>query len=313
MICMSVLSAPASAAAEHTVPVTDPGWNWIATAPYDNSALSATACLACGPQSSGSYTAEGSGFIILGVTGPYALVDGHKRRMGKIRLSIDGQVKTEVSMAHGQFDPDVDVTSVTGLPGGKHQIKIDAVDGWVVVAGVRVISADSTVSADKAPSTADAPKSLLRGDIPQGVYRIVPTTAPLLALDVKDFKTDDGTGIQLWTGNTSIRQPNQWLQFTRISQGHYHISPTSDTIELLSLMPGTTSNRATHIWRDMELDAQVWLLVPQGYGMWRLSPQSEPTLALTCGMGTNDGIAVDSEPWAGYQTQMWRITDQMPR
>jgi len=309
VLLSGLFAAAAAASSERLVPVADPGWTWTAAVTYDNSALSPSACMACGPESAGSYSTSGTGFVVLGLTGPYASVGGHRRRMGKIRLSIDGQVKTEVSMSHTSFDADVNVTSVTGLPAGKHDIKIEALDGWVIVSGVKVVN---DAAADKTPAD-DPSQAVALGDIPPGVYRLVPITAPLLTLDVKDFKTDDGTGIQLWTGNTSVAQNNQWFHVTRVSHGHYQVCPIADTGELLSIMPGSTTNRATHIWRDVKNDAQVWLLNPQEGGSWRLIPASDPTYALTSAGGTSNGVGVDSEPWAGYPTQLWRITDQMPR
>ena len=313
VLCIfSLVSIPSTARAD-TTSVNAPGWTWHNMTAYDDPSLTNSTGLAGGPSADGAYTFHGTGVILYGVTGPYVSVDGRRHRTGSVRLSIDGQTKTEVSMLHDDFDAGVNVTSVTGLPNASHDIKIEPIGGWVILTAIEVVSGDAPKAADVPDAKDGVGEKLKLGDIPTGYYRIVPATATAQTIDVKDFKTDDGTQIQLYTGNTSIKQPNQWFLFKMLTPGHYSVSPVSDATEMLSLMPGTEPHFPTNIWRNVHTDSQVWLLVPEMNGTWRLSPSYRPALCLTAGAGYSNLAAVDSEPWGNFSSQFWIITPEMPR
>jgi hypothetical protein len=273
-------------------------------------AMSGSAAMAGGPSTDGTIPFHGGGVIVYGLTGATVQVDGHRHRIGSVRVSIDGQVRTMASMQRSDTEPDTDVTSVTGLPDGDHTLKIEPVGGWIAVNSIKVLPGATPTPSDKPAASAKPDDGPTLGDVPDGYYRLVPVNAPTMTLDVKDNKTFDGTPMQLWTGNTSIKQPNQWFYFTQVSSGHCRITPVSEPGESMSALPGG----GVALWHDAGNDAQLWLLIPLANGEWRLSPASQPDLALSLTAGrTDNGAPITAQTWNVYGMDRWRITDQMPR
>jgi len=125
----------------------DSGWTWNQMTSLEDIGLAKGSGHAGGPGSYGVYTFSGTGVDIYVMRGSSVSVDGHVHRIGKLKISIDGHEKADVSLTATATDYNVSAFNVTGLPSKLHVLQIEPESGWAVVDYIRV-SADGSPDAN---------------------------------------------------------------------------------------------------------------------------------------------------------------------
>ena len=284
----------------------DAGWTWSGFVEYDDSQLHGGTAHAGGAGNYGVYTFTGSGVDVIVMKGPSITIDGRHHRLGNMQVSIDGHLKSDESTQKTTADYNVDGFSATGLSNGIHVLKIDPEDGWVVVDYIRVHTgsdADDPEHIDGATGeSAGSPVT-----IPEGNYRIYPRIAPASDLDDKDWKTDDGNPLQIWTNGD--HQQNQWFHLTPLGSGKYWMAPQVAPQEAVTMLVANPDGTIpSGIWKFTQHPAQVWIISDTKDGWCRLSPSNAKSLALTVSDGRpTDGTSVILQTWRTDPSQEWAI------
>lgn len=125
----------------------DPGWTWSGMSPYSNPGLVKSTGHAGGPGGYGVYTFFGTGVEVVVMRSPSIEVDGQFHRCGKLKISIDGHLKTEAA-ASGNVEFNDIVYSAAGLAPKNHVLQLEPEDGWAVIDCIKVINDPSAPSAD---------------------------------------------------------------------------------------------------------------------------------------------------------------------
>lgn len=291
--------APAPATTPTNVGVNDPGWTWSGMSEYDDPEIPSGQGRAGGPGTSGTYSFTGTAVSIFVLRCPVVAVGGRQHRTGSLRISIDGRPQHVISVSSSDSECNVDACDVTELANTLHVLQLEPVDGWAIVCGIKIGGQSDTTPTQK----------LVGASIPDGEYRIFPTSAPTQTLDVVDRATTDGTLLQIWVQTTTYQQENQWFHITQTGPGLYSIHPLNAPTEAISVFrtPGAPQ-ATTGIWNDVSNPAQTWIMAVVAPATYRLSPEIDQNLALTVsgGMMAN-GTKVICKPWADGSDQQWQI------
>jgi len=156
---LSALSTAASASNTTTIDDGVPGWVWAGMSEYDDSRLVGGTAHAGGPGTSGDYTFQGDSVRVLVMRGTVITVDGARHRLGKLRVSIDGNVKDTVDTSAIDDEYQTSVFSAAGLGPGNHVLTLESVGGWTVIDAIEVGGVESTAAPVIAvdPSSVDLP------------------------------------------------------------------------------------------------------------------------------------------------------------
>jgi len=281
------------------------GWTWSGFVEYDDSQLHGGTAHAGGPGNYAVYTFTGTSVDVIVMKGPSITIDGRHHRVGSMQVSIDGHLKGDESLRSDSPDYNVDGFSASGLSSGIHVLKIDPQDGWVVVDYIRVHTGDSSDDPGKLDD-----KAVPAGPpviIPEGNYRIYPRLSSTSTLDDKDWKTDNGTPLQIWKNGD--HQKNQWFHLTPLGHGKYWMATEQSPNRAMTMLaPNADGSLPVGIWDFTEHPAQIWLITQTDDGWCRLSPSNAKSLALTVSRGsTNDGTPTLCEPWRTDASQEWAI------
>jgi len=153
------LSALSIATSTPTIDDGAPGWVWAGMLEYDDSRLVGGSAHAGGPGTSADYTFQGDSVHVIGMRGTVIDINGARHRLGKLRVSIDGNVKDTVDTSAIDDEYQTSVFSAAGLGPGNHVLTVESVGGWTVVDAIEVGGAESTAAPVIAvdPSSVDLP------------------------------------------------------------------------------------------------------------------------------------------------------------
>jgi hypothetical protein len=189
-------SAPASISSNVSlIDDADAGWTWSGMVPYSNVGLAKSTGHAGGPGSYGVYTFDGTGIDIVVMRAPSVNVDGRSHKMGKLKISIDGHLKAEVSASSTDDDFNFSAYSVDGLPSKYHVVQLEPDAGWAVVDYIRVRNGSEGTGASPADPSNGLPSVLFSSK-----------ATPLSAINAVDYRSnvegfDAGIGPELQIGN----------------------------------------------------------------------------------------------------------------
>ena len=282
-----------------------PGWTWSGFVDYEDSQLHGGSAHAGGPGNYAVYTFTGTSVDVYVMKGQSIAIDGRRHRLGSMQVSIDGHLKGDESVRSDSPDYNVAGFSASGLPSGIHVLKIDPQDGWVVVDYLRVNSGDSSDDPGRLDDkAAPAGPPVI---IPEGNYRIYPRLSAASTLDDKDWKTENGTPLQLW--KIGDHQKNQWFHLTPLGHGKYWMAPEQIPSRAMTMLaPNPDGSVPVGIWDYTEHPAQIWLITQTDDGWCRLSPSNAKSLALTVQRGNiSDGTPTLCELWRMDASQEWVV------
>lgn len=154
----NVVSAPAGGIVPSNgiVDDADSGWTWSAMTPYSDPGLSGGSGRAGGAGGYGVYTFNGTGVDVYAMRATTIDVDGRVHRVGKLKVSIDGHEKADVSLVTPEKDFNFNAYSISGLTPKIHVLQVEPDDGWAVVDYIHVTSPSDMSSPSDGGAPADA-------------------------------------------------------------------------------------------------------------------------------------------------------------
>jgi len=291
-----------SVAGRQTIDDNAPGWVWKGMSECADSQMLCGTGHAGVIGTSGAYAFNGTGVEVYCVAAPTLKVDGRIRKVGRLKVTIDGQDKGSTSVALPNTTYNCKAFSIAGLPSKSHVVEVSADGGVVVVDYIVVLQADPPV---KAESSSD---DSTQGKIPEGDYRLFPTISPSKCLDVEGIKQADGTQAMLYALN---KGPNQTWHILPLGHGTYRLSPLNSPGSALTVLGPYYNKKGvpiTGIWTYMSAPNQIWKITSSDGQQFRLSSASSPDLIL----GVEDGVGKDNNRIEVYKdmslgAQMWWI------
>jgi len=136
------------------------GWTWSGMNSVSDPGYTGGAAHAGGIGTFGIYTFQGTRIQVYTMSGPAVVVNGRPHKMGKLRVSIDGKIKSTVSLLQTDQSFEVQACDIPGLSDGNHVLQVEPVGGWVVVDEIRVFgksgNADTHAVEDTTATTSGA-------------------------------------------------------------------------------------------------------------------------------------------------------------
>lgn len=277
------------------------GWVWSGMSEISDPQMSGGGGHSGGLGTSGAYTFTGTGCQVYCVAAPSAPVDGRLRKMGRVKVLIDGEEKVTVSVALREPEYNYKAYEITGLTAKNHVVEIRAEAGAILFDYINVLSNPVSNPADADEKSPRDGKTIAEGD-----YRLFPTLAPSKCVDVEGIKEADGTNTILHPLNDG---PNQIWHIVSLGKGMYRLSPKNAPQSALTVLgPGYNKNGVpiVGIWAFVGAPNQVWKISSSDGQQFRLSPVSAPDVTL----GVEDGTTKDDNRIEVYKfsnpgVQLW--------
>ena len=268
----------------HNVDDTADGWVWSGMTECADTQLLGGTGHAGMAGTSGAFTFVGTGVQVYCVAAPSIKVGGRIRKMGRIKVSIDGVEKGSANLAQAEIEYSRKAVEVSGLPAKNHVVEIVAEGGAAVVDYITVL--DSTAArTDRADASSAKNAAISEGD-----YRLFSTAAASKCIDVEGIKQSDGTQAMLYQLN---RGPNQTWHIVPLTSDTYRLSPWNSPSSALTVL-GSGYNKngvpITGIWTFAGTSNQIWKITSDDGQQFRISPLCSPDLAL----GVEGGLPKDN-------------------
>lgn len=140
----AVLSAPVStdksgeaAMASRLIDDTDQGWSWSDMTTMEDPGFTGGTAHTGGPGASGDITFTGTSIEIYVMRGSDVTVGDRTHKVGRLKVSIDGVPNQPISLTHPGTVYNYCAFSQTGLSAGKHDLRVEADAGWIVIDYIR--------------------------------------------------------------------------------------------------------------------------------------------------------------------------------
>jgi len=139
-VCSCWAQTPSAAPAAVRVDDKAPGWIWDRMSSCTSLSSTIASAHAGGPGSSATYIFTGTGVTIYGVPARTVEVNNVVYRTGKLRVTIDGQVKGEFPEYAAGQSPDAPLCTIRNLAYANHSIYLEPVDSWAGVSSLNLNS-----------------------------------------------------------------------------------------------------------------------------------------------------------------------------
>lgn len=150
------------------------GWVWSGMTIHGDPNCYGGSAHAGGPGSFGTYTFYGTGVTVYVTRGPIIIQGDIAHKTGELRVSIDGEVKGEVSLSNSSTESRFAAFTEQGMPAKNHVITLGAVAGWVDIDYLDVFT-DPDTPAASSPSDEHA-TSTSRPDGALSTITLVPAS-----------------------------------------------------------------------------------------------------------------------------------------
>jgi hypothetical protein len=279
----------------HTVDDADLGWIWNGMDSFNDPQLHDESAHAGGPGGYGAFTFHGVAVEVYGMRGPALVIDGRSHKLGRLKVSIDGQAVATIAEKSTEVEYNAFITKVDGLTNSNHVLQVAPDAGWAVVDYI-VVHSTSAETKDGTPSSASA--------IHARYYRIVPRIATDMCLDVANMSYADGTIFEIF--QRTAMSPTIW-EIIPLGNERYRLSPAYAPTQAMTLGPISDAVRTPVPVLQPYTGApeqQFFILPFDGY--YRIAPtfNADETLNVSDNVTAN-GTHVIGYDWVQAADEEW--------
>lgn len=275
------------------------GWIYNGVNPYDDPNFKNGTSHAGGPGSYAAFTFAGTSVDIFGLCAPAIKIDGRTRRLGRVKVSIDGKAVTETSLQSKEVVYDFNIASITGLKKGNHVLQVEPLEGWIVVDYIVLNSKPDQLSTSEKRNIKAA---IVDQIIPEGDYYLSPKNAPDKFLETATGETSNNTKLQIYTYASNHMQI--W-HVSQLDNGFYKISPNANPDAAVTFGP---KGQVVILWEFGNYPSQMLAIVSKSQGYYEVRVSGSSKLGLDVAYTRNEnGTAVDCFEIWGNDGQLWRF------
>jgi len=151
----AVSSVPTSPAGITIVDDSAPGWVWNDMLAYSDPTFRGGGGHAGGPGADGTYTFHGTSVEIFGLAGPSLDMKGRLHKLGRVKITLDGEALDSVPDAPKTASPTVEkLVELSGLTEGDHVLQVEPESGWIAIDYLKVTDPAALAAAKSAAALA---------------------------------------------------------------------------------------------------------------------------------------------------------------
>ena len=257
------------------------GWIWHGMSVVDDPALHGGSGYGGGPGTFGAFTFKGTSVVVSAMRGLAVTVDGRAHKIGAVKVKIDGEELSTISLSQPATEYGSTVFSKAGLADKLHVLELDADSGWAVVDFLQVGATPGST-----PSTTDKAKFYLIVNRYSGLAVAVGSDGHIV-----QTAANDRDAVDTWSSEQD--STGRWL-FRNVATGRWLAAA------------GDSQWAAPSDQHDSPF--AVWTMTPASPGYVTLKNAGRGYVLNVFDRSKFTGAWLNVNDAAGLDTQEWAIT-----
>lgn len=302
---------------------TTPGWIYNGMSSFEQPELKNGSAHAGGPGTYAAFTFNGTDVELYGITGSAIKVDEHIRRLGMVKVSIDGKPVAGANLHSKDINFNYNFATICKLPKGNHVLQIEPESGWIVIDYIKVSSSDDSLKVNDVQKSEQKTNGQQKSNqpsgsknqtdlfvntsvIPDGDYYLISQVADEKYLESVNAGTDNNTHLDMSSFDQSHMQT--W-HVTRLNNGCYRITSAVNPNAAITFTPSTNGNMQPTLWYFQGYRSQLLSIVLKKFSYYAIEMPNDAkeTCLDATSSAWQDGAIVACKPYADEKSQVWKF------